>query len=490
MTEVAAANAGHAWQPMQSPSGLLLAGESHKHRIASFHHLSSAIFGHLDQDLVHEVLRRNPSQRTIQHALLALSVQLEAFACNHHSREVDHKSSIYTLNHYGKSLKGVQISLNNKMDINGHIETLLALSLIISYEILRGNGPAALAHLHGAMYLLSTSITTPGLNHENLRILEAIRILYLRLDVSALAFAGALGPTISTSSFDRISCCAENEVMKLGLPSVQAFQAIRTQFLCLKFRILQALRYNEAEDPSSQPCERGFVQGEQNYSTALMVELQRWFMFFQPALLAAKQIRQIKNATNSQMSDECLLLHMHYLILDMRLSCFYPEPRETAFDYFEGSFDTIIRYAETLIRERQRHLLFTLDMGLIEPLYLTVLKCREPNKRISALRLLQSCRQEAAWDGPLMTSIARRAIRMEAALTRTDGPEELLPDIPTDYLFDTAKIVWDFRGDPKAEHCRVSAVALPSIDWERRRAFTEFYHRLGRLSANCRLSMA
>jgi hypothetical protein len=487
VNELVRARVDRALQYVSPLSGLQLGGESP--RIASFHHLSGAIFSHLDQDLINEILRRNQPQRTVRHALLALSVQLEAFARDHRTRDVDHTDTIYSLNHYGQSLKGVQDSLNNDTGIGRRIEMLFALSLIISYELLRGNGPAALTHLQGALCLLSAPVTASSSRDEDSKISAAIRIFYLRLEVGALSFVGSMGPRISTSSFDLISERAEYEVSKARLPKILAFQALRDKFFCLKFHALQAMSGDKVEGRSNYLCERDLRQKDQQTRNAVLADLQRWFYLFQPALDVAMHPRSTTDSVNPQLLTECRLLHIHYLILVMRLSSFCPEPRETSFDNFEASFDALIRHARTLVNENQ-HRLFTLDMGLIEPLYFTVLKCREPNKRLSALELLNLCRQEAAWDGPLMASVAHCVIRVEAALTTTDNLDELLPESANVSLYDSARAVWHFKSSLKAERRRVSAVALPSVDWGRRSALVEFYHSCGRVWANCQVSTA
>lgn len=473
--------------PPFSP-GFQLAGESNEHRIASFHCLSGAIFSHIDQNLVYEVLRRNTSQHSIQHALLALSVQLEAFSRNHRMRDIDHMNIVYSLNHYGKSLRGVHNSLESNMHIEQKIETLFALSLIISYELLRGDGPAALAHLQGALCVLSTSAKPPSPKGEESAVVEALNVLFLRLEVGALSFAGALSPRISTSSLDCVSQRAEHDLVKARFPEIRAFQAIRTKFLCLKFRSLQAMGYNTADNRPVSFYGQGSHEKNQNLREAVLVDLRYWLQLFQPALDTVASPRPSDDAMDPRIIKECLILHIHYLILVTLISSFCPEPRETAFDAFEASFDTLIGHARTLVIKDQ-HCLFTLDMGLIEPLYLTVLKCREPSQRLLALKLLSSCRQEGAWDGPLMTSIAQQAISIEAGLVRAHRYDVYQSESGRGSLFDDAKVIWDFREDPEAELCRVSAVALPSINWGHRNALVEFYHQRGRERAICEVSM-
>ena len=57
---------------------------------------------------------------------------------------------------------------------------------------------------------------------------------------------------------------------------------------------------------------------------------------------------------------------------------------------------------------------FTLDTGIIPPVYFTVLKCRDPTLRRRALVLLKNCKhQEGAWNGPIIASMAEKIMKLE-----------------------------------------------------------------------------
>jgi hypothetical protein len=438
-------------------------------RVASFQHLAGAIFGHLDHFLVQEVLRRSSSEKMIRHALFALSVQLEAFACDHRNRLVRYANVEFSLRHYGQSLKSIQNALHDNMQVSQRLEILFALALVIGYEILRGNGPVALVHLRGALHLLSRSLMIRCPGSEDLALLENLELLYLQLEVGALSFAGALTPTISTTVFDHILKKANREISVSGTSVEVLLRAIRVKFICLKFRGLQALKQS----------------GTAHHTRLLLLtELEGWFQIFCPILDSVSRSHRTSSSPSAQALKECRLLHIHYLVLTMRLSAFCPEPQETVFDSFEASFDVIVAHARTLIGQGQ-HLLFTLDMGLVEPLYMTVLKCREPRKRLTALELLSLCRQEGAWDGPLMACIAQHAIRVEAALCGHEQRGKVAPTSADVSFFDNAQTIWALRGDPDAEKCRVFAASLPSVNWEHRSTLVDFHHQRGKVQLVC-----
>jgi hypothetical protein len=58
--------------------------------------------------------------------------------------------------------------------------------------------------------------------------------------------------------------------------------------------------------------------------------------------------------------------------------------------------------------------LFSLDLGIIAPLYIVVSRCRDPAIRRRGLQLLASCnRREGIWDSTLSARVAERIIAIE-----------------------------------------------------------------------------
>lgn len=58
--------------------------------------------------------------------------------------------------------------------------------------------------------------------------------------------------------------------------------------------------------------------------------------------------------------------------------------------------------------------LFSLDLGIIAPLYILISRCRDPAIRRRGLQLLASCnRREGIWDSTLTARVAERIIAIE-----------------------------------------------------------------------------
>ncbi|KAF2484808.1 hypothetical protein BDY17DRAFT_323635 [Neohortaea acidophila] len=91
-------------------------------------------------------------------------------------------------------------------------------------------------------------------------------------------------------------------------------------------------------------------------------------------------------------------------------ACF--QPLEMRYDAYRSDFVALIAAAESVLSESLPT--FTLDVGIILPLYLTAYKCRDPQLRRKAIDLLQSFRgREGMWDSFIHSRIARRIVEIE-----------------------------------------------------------------------------
>ena len=139
-------------------------------------------------------------------------------------------------------------------------------------------------------------------------------------------------------------------------------------------------------------------------------------------------------------------------------------PYETRWDGYAREFQEIVTGAEMILDNRRRKqprgltssstsaFTFTPSPGIIQPLYLTVLKYRHPRWRRRALELLRQLDKEGPWDGRLMAAVAQRAVELEESelvrakspsigVERGDGSEDDTMDV--------------HLGDMVAEHVRI-----------------------------------
>ena len=97
---------------------------------------------------------------------------------------------------------------------------------------------------------------------------------------------------------------------------------------------------------------------------------------------------------------------------------------ESSFDVFEDDFEDMIGQVETMgdgLGLRQGQPLdnegtpFTMDLGIIHPLFFIATKCRNWSLRRRAIVELRRAGREGVWEGPIMAVVAERILQIEEA---------------------------------------------------------------------------
>lgn len=94
---------------------------------------------------------------------------------------------------------------------------------------------------------------------------------------------------------------------------------------------------------------------------------------------------------------------------------------EAAWDKYVDSFRLVIREAEKVIsHNRKADVPFTFEMGVIPPLYLTILKCRDANLRRRAISVMERApAREGLWDRSEALRVCRRVAEFEGGSGQT-----------------------------------------------------------------------
>ncbi|ESZ91082.1 hypothetical protein SBOR_8545 [Sclerotinia borealis F-4128] len=129
---------------------------------------------------------------------------------------------------------------------------------------------------------------------------------------------------------------------------------------------------------------------------------------------------------NSSISLEGIVLNQAAIVLIIHLKATaitlsaVTSTSEMVYDSFMNDFQYIVRAAELLIIKSEANpsasisSRFSFDIGIVPPLHVVATKCREPNIRRRAVKLLfRSPRQEGMWDGILSARICRWIISCE-----------------------------------------------------------------------------
>ncbi|KAF2032079.1 hypothetical protein EK21DRAFT_87459 [Setomelanomma holmii] len=304
-------------------------------------------------------MQRSCSRGAVWHSALALSVQLEAFAHGHHQVGLHRSLKVYSLQHHGQCLKEIQQSLKDGLSPANQVDILLTAFLVISFELLRGNDAVALAHLEGALSILHETTTVAYGSREDEDILSALNAIYTRLELHALTFVGERVPTRSIAQSKPANPVADKSQSLRRVGSMPNLRLLSDRLTVLEYRGHQAMRLDRAAIAPT------------------LADLRHWYTFFEFSSVVDGDHNEIGiDPMDCYFSGSGRILHIRYMIIYMRLSAFL-EASETAFDEYQDSFAVIIQHAEAIVSTTNQKM-FTMEMELIEPLYFTILKCREP----------------------------------------------------------------------------------------------------------------
>jgi hypothetical protein len=397
--------------------------------LKTFTHLSTRLLSYFDHDLIRYIVQTASSGCNSQHALLALSTQLELFGhrAERKNEEMAPKTLTYSLHHYEKAIQ----SLHRQLAIDFHetdasIDILITVALLISYELLRGNDIAALIHLEGA--LTGLDLLRSRMNRIRSPVLGYLRNVFMRLELQSISYLGERKPSVAEPLVgwelspypDQLQARNRNWVLQL-----------RNSLLNLQYRIFQLLRLKTSEllkpsisTHSTHSTHQGipsYPGGNVKYEVRdkLLAELFEWRRALDQILFDDPGLED--KCLPSNILDECRLLSVLYYLEFIRLSTCFED--ETAYDTYAPQFAQIITYSSTLIsaQEIARRQLFTVEMSLIDPLYWTSLKCRDPLMRREAAQLLCNCGKEGVWDGAIMAAVAHHVIDVEESLATAAG---------------------------------------------------------------------
>lgn len=138
-----------------------------------------------------------------------------------------------------------------------------------------------------------------------------------------------------------------------------------------------------------------------------LLEWKREFLTFECMYKATLSTRDRQHAS---------LLHIHHSTATILL-CGEISPHEMIYDTFDEEFQSIVQRSEELLQNGLAHTCentFSMELGVVQPLYITSIKCRVPHIRFAAISLLATKpRLEGIWNGQVMSKIAEQVRLIE-----------------------------------------------------------------------------
>jgi len=337
---------------------------------------------------------------------------------------------------YGAAIREVQLELLNRP--YGPVPILVACVLLACVDVLLRRPLIALMHFRGAIRLLeernsmstrasrSNPMDSPGcvrnrlISKTDALPLEEgdddITVFFRTLDVQTVLYADGLEPQMQIALVktpqDPTSTPSSTTVYRAGRELIALMQA------CHGFTSF-ASQYKYSPR-IFVPAELFVEQGRQ--IAALKLWLRRLTYIILPSVKLSSADSSSTTTASSEYTHGLMLRNL--CLSNIIYASTILNPYETDWDVYADDFQEIVVGAESIVDNRHRRgcgtpssktlaFTFTPSPGIIEPLYLTALKYREPRWRRRALELLWQSGKEGPWDGKLMAAAAQRAIKIE-----------------------------------------------------------------------------
>jgi hypothetical protein len=369
------------------------------------------------------------SEDAIRHALLAvgsLHAQYESRTIKGYDDAII--SECFTVRQYNQAISILNAQLSGT-EVSVEV-TLVCCLLFVCLECLGGNQEVALNHLHNGLNILRSALAK-GNNAKPSRsfkfgssfVEENLNKIFSRLGAQLTLFG--------KSAFEDDD--ASELVSTLEIPL--AFNSMSEAKAVIDVLSTSALRFVKStlENKYTGIPTAASILAQQ---LKLLTQFLKWRRSFEILV----EIGQPDFVMCNQRGP--LLLRIQYTAAYIWLStCLMPN--ETVFDAFEEEFESIITWAQHLAQIPSIASLFSLDIAVIPPLYLTAIKCRLPWVRHKAIELLYATPgREGTWDAQVYAKIAERIVAIE------EQELEGVDSIPIEeFRIKNADILSDMNGD-------------------------------------------
>lgn len=153
----------------------------------------------------------------------------------------------------------------------------------------------------------------------------------------------------------------------------------------------------------------------------IQIDLSSWLHAYESSHVALERGMPVRDAIGYR------LLHIYYTMAYILTETSSNPPNESEVDHFTDHFISIINYttdvlatSEPITRQDMKSkqcspkFSFTMDMGIVPPLYFVATNCRVPNVRRQAIELLATASyQEGVWEGTLAAMVATEIMNVE-----------------------------------------------------------------------------
>lgn len=316
-----------------------------------------------------------------------------------HRRDRTGERFLTVSKYYGRAILQIQHDLATRSTEMANIACMCF--LLVMTDLLLNRPIQALSHLQGAIALLDSRQQKINLSRSikpgssspkasDFAMVDAIDIAALSLDVNVSSYASEMPPRLSSPRiFDSSS-----------------FPGMKGQELRALLTLHSAYEFlNRASNFKYVPI-RFHPQGidvEHGRHIANMMSVAH-----------ALSLALSQDSAHSDRRLSTMRMQCHSCLIRLAtILC----PEECVYDTYTELFRCIIEDASVIL---QRHRMaledklgFSADLGLVQPLSITAMKCRDIDVRSAALNLLEQCGTDGPFDARVLAAISRRVIELE-----------------------------------------------------------------------------
>ncbi|KAK7903316.1 hypothetical protein LTR67_001334 [Exophiala xenobiotica] len=365
------------------------------------------------------VLKVGQEEPVVRNAIIALGTLHEDYQerCGKYSPQlIEDDSHRHALSLYSGALRQLNQRLNEPTKTNAKL-AIIASILFACFEVLRRNNMAAVIHYQQGMRELIRQMNLPDGDESSLassgsqatfreipenEVDELLRV-FARYDIQACTF-----------SKDRAERLATHLTLPRVLPTDLTLSQVRNHLDNLLVSVYQLvksdLRMYRYWDADLVPLEWR-TQTQEAISTfdAWMTALEDFF---------ASNAQHLINAEIKSLLGMRLQIKTAVIMLKV---CIDSGP-ESTFDGFKEDFEDMVSKVEQMTTALSmpeampleiEFTPFTMELGIVHPLFFVACKCRDWQIRRRAIAQLKRAGKEGVWEGPIMAVLARRIMELE-----------------------------------------------------------------------------
>ncbi|KAE8310183.1 hypothetical protein BDV41DRAFT_579842 [Aspergillus transmontanensis] len=301
----------------------------------------------------------------------------------------------FAMREYGQALDEVRVQLGN----GGNDLSLVCCLLFACFECMRGCRRAAVVHIKSGLDILLQCEEELAWDVVSRDMMVS---LFIRLDNQLV---GLLGTSLSrTLKRDGERGSSILERVALGPNGEYVVHSLHGVLNSIFHDRLDMALLMGSRPPSVLPVDRGRTS---RY-------FKEWHGRFVETMSSPELSSQY--GTSYVGGEDPDIMRIWYIIGKMYVAV-PQDGSEDVWDQFRTEFETIVSLVESyLLRTRQlsQKRTFSFDLGIVSPLYIVGVRCRDMSIRRRAIWLLESCeRREILWDSTLTAMAARRVMEFE-----------------------------------------------------------------------------